>query len=353
MSLDGPWFRLLFAQVQRGTFGLVLPEVVARETSDLYRRELDKSLRELRRTSRRLRSLRLDVAEPGPIDLEAKTTGFREYLESQITGAGGGLAGIPDVPHGPLVDKAIGKRRPFGGSGSGYRDALIWENAKALATAGEAVALVTSNHKDFESADVHGLHLDLLAELDAAGVDRDAIRLYRDLESLLRALVPVEEAALHQATVLLDEDGAFARFSDDLSTALSNYPLPDEGQGFFTGLEITPEGAWIETLDHIASVEPRSAYALSDGEISVELGVDVSVTVDFLAHKGDLYSAEGMYDLGDEIDLPFRIYDYDYNKSMAAAEAAMTLSLTVQAVLRTESNDLSEVEVTDIDQGLG
>jgi len=53
-----------------------------------------------------------------------------------------------------------------------------------------------------------------------------------------------------------------------------------------------------------------------------------------------------MYDLGDEIDLPFRIYDYDYNKSMAAAEVPMTLSLTVADVLRTESGELVEVRVT-------
>ena len=350
LTLDRLWFQLLFAQVRQGRFGLVLPEIVARETSDLYRRELEKSLRDLGKASRRLRSLRLDVPEPEAIDFGQKTTEFRQHLESKVIGVGGELTDLPEVPHGPLVDKAIARQRPFGGSGSGYRDALIWEGVKAQVAAGETVALVTSNHKDFASPDGQGLHHDLIAELAEAGLNLEAVQLYADLETLLKALVPAEETALHQAAVLLEEGPPLARLENELATALSNYPLPDEGRGFLAGLEISSEGAWIEALDHVASVEPRSAYSLSEGEVSVELGVEVDVTVDFLAHKGDLYSAERMYDLGDEIDPPFHIYDYDYNRWMAAATAPMTLSLTVQTVLKTEPGELSHVEITDIDQ---
>jgi PIN domain len=350
LSLEGSWFRLLFAQAEQGRFVLVLPEVVARETSDLYRRELNKSVRELRKTGRRLRSLRVDVAELEPVNVEAKTAEFREYLESKVKAAGGELAGFPDVSHGSLVDKAIARRRPFGGSGSGYRDALIWESAKAHATADEIVALASANHKDFAVADGKGLHADLTAELRDAGLDQNSVQLYRDLESFLKAVVPVEEAALHQVTELLKEDSQLAQLEDKLATALSNYPLPDEGRGFFAELGISSEGAWIEILNEVESVDARSAYALGDGNVSVELDVKASATIDFLAYKGDLYSAERMYDLGDEIDPPFHIYDYDHNESMAAAEAPMDLSLTVQAALRTESSELDDVEITDIDR---
>lgn len=350
LTLDGGKFRLLFSQAAQGRFHLVLPEVVAREASELYRREIDAKLEVIEKAASRLESLQVSVANQELNDLEAKAAEFRKYLESKVLGDRGELVALSDISHSELIDKAIGKRRPFSGKGAGYRDALIWQNVVSTAASGQKLALVTSNHKDFAGTDHSKLHGDLIAELDEAGVSPDSVLLYPDLDSFLRAWVPEEEAALQQVKDLLGEEANFARFEDALASAIGDLVLPNEGQGILRGFEIHSEGAWIETLDKLKSVEATSAYSLDDKDASIELLAEVVVTVDFLAHKGDLYSAEQMYDLGDEIDPPFHIYDYDYNKSLGAAEAQMELSLTVQATFNAESRELDDLEITDIDQ---
>jgi hypothetical protein len=175
------------------------------------------------------------------------------------------------------------------------------------------------------------------------------VLLYGDLDSFLKAWVPVEEAALQRVRDLLENDAKLAQLEEALDTVLGQLPLPGEGRGFLRGLNVDAEGAWIETLGKLKSIEATNAYSLGGEDASVELTAEVAVTIDFLAHKGDLYSAEQMYDRGDEIDPLFHIYDYDYNDSMAAAEAPMDLSLSVQATFRAEPEELDDVEIVDID----
>lgn len=348
LTLNGGKFRLLFSQASQGRFGIVLPEVVARETTELYRREIDERLDALDKAGRRLRSLRIPVAERDPVDKETAAAEFREYLESKVLN-GGELLGLPVVSHDHLVDQAIRKRRPFSGKGAGYRDALIWQSAMALTANDETVALVTDNRKDFAAADGETLHPDLVAELEAAGANGDSVLLYRDLDDFLEAWVPEEEAALQRVRELLANPEEMAKLEDKLATVLAQLELPNEGRAFLTELGIDSEGAWVETLDQIESIEAKSAYSLGDADASIELEATVLTTIDFFAHKGDLYSAERMHDLGDEIDPPFYIYDYDYNESLAAAEAPVELSLVVQATFRAEPGDLDDIEITDID----
>lgn len=350
LTLDGGKFRLLFNQAAQGRFNLVLPEVVAREVPELYRREIDTKLKELGRSARRLKSLQIPVAEQKAIDMEVKAAEFRGYLESKILEAGGEVVQLPDVSHDHLVNKAIRRRKPFSGKGAGYRDALIWQTTAGLTREDKTVALITDNYKDFASADSETLHADLISELEEAGGKAESVLLYRDLDSFLKAWVPVEEAALQRVRDLLGDEAKRARLEEALATLLGQFPLPDEGRGFLGSLSVNPEGAWIETFNELESIEATSAYSLSGDDASVELTARVAVTIDFLAHKGDLYSAEQMYDLGDEIDPPFYIYDYDYNDWMAAAAAPMNLSLSVEATFRAEPEELDDIEIIDIDQ---
>lgn len=350
LTLDGGKFRLLFNQAAQGRFHLVLPEVVAREVTELYRREINTRFKELEKFARRLKSLRIPVSEQEPIDMEVKAAEFRGYLESKIFEAGGEVVQLPEVSHDHLVNKAIRRRKPFSGKGAGYRDALIWQTAAGLISGEKTVALITDNYKDFAAADGETIHADLIAELEEAGGKAESVLLYRDLDSFLKAWVPVEEAALQRVRDLLGDEAKRARLEDALATLLGQFPLPDEGRGFLGSLSVSSEGAWIETFDALESVEATNAYSLSDGDASVELTVEAAVTVDFLAHKGDLYSAEQMYDLGDEIDPPFHIYDYDYNDWMAAAQAPMNLSLSVEATFSAEPEELDDIEIIDIDQ---
>ena len=348
LTLDGGKFRLLFSQASQGRFEIALPEVVARETTELYRREIDERLNALDKAGRRLRSLRIPIAERNPVDKETEAEEFRKYLESKVL-SGGALLGLPDVSHDHLVDQAIHKRRPFSGKDAGYRDALIWQSAMALAANDETVVLVTDNRKDFAAADGETLHPDLVAELEAAGAKCDSVLLYRDLDDFLEAWVPKEEAALQPVKELLADPEELAMLEDKLATVLAQLELPNEGHAFLTGLDIYSEGAWVETLDKIESIEVESAYSLGEQDASVELEATVLATIVFLANKGDLYSAERMHDLGEENDPPFYIYDYDYNDSLAAAEAPVKLSLAVQATFRAGSGELDDIEITDID----
>ena len=349
LTLEGSEYRLLFSQAAQGTFELVLPEVVARETTDLYRRRVDEKLKQLKNAASDLAGLQVSITGSDEVDIEQAAADFRQRLESKVLGPSQGTPlEIPDIPHDELVNKAVRKQRPFGGKATGYRDALIWRNALELTVAGETVALVTNNHKDFADGDGGDLHPDLVTELEAVGSSVDSVLLYHDLNSFLKAQIPVQEAQLQQVRDLLSGNEGVARLEDDLATAVEMTELPNEGRAFFRAFDIYAEGAWIESLDHLESIEVDGAYGLDEGHVAVELTAKATVTIDFLAHKGDLYSTERMHDLGDEVDPPIRIYDYDYNDSMAGANAQMQLVLTVQARFNLQSAELEDVEVTEI-----
>lgn len=324
---------------------------MAREVADLYRREIVDKLGELVRATKRLGNLRIEVATQDTVDERAASQEFRQLLESKVLGSGGQLLPLPDVSHDTLVDHAIHRRRPFGGKGTGYRDALIWQNALTLAEAGETVAFVTANHKDFAGADGVKLNPDLTRELEERGAAGDSVLLYGDLDAFLEAWAVRTEEALGRVREYLHREEALATVEDRLATAVALMELPYEGRPFLAELNIEPEGAWVQTLDSIEEIEAGEAYILGDDQASVELTAVVGATVDFFARKGDVYTHESMHDLGDEIDPPFYVYDYDYNATLVAAEAPIRLILTLQATFHVGSEDLEDLEVTDVEPG--
>jgi hypothetical protein len=68
---------------------------------------------------------------------------------------------IPRVSHEEVVKRDLLRRKPFGESGKGYRDTLIWETVLAeLRREQSQMALVSHNIKDFAGPD-RMLHADL------------------------------------------------------------------------------------------------------------------------------------------------------------------------------------------------
>lgn len=349
LTLAGAKFRLLFDQAKEGQFRLALPEVIAREVTELYRREVSQRQGELVKASKRLGALRIPVLTEEAVDAEEASTGFRKLLEAKVLDAGGQLLPLPNVSHEELVELAVRRRRPFREKGSGYRDALIWQSVLGLAEADETVAFVTDNHRDFAGPDGQTLHADLVGQLHEAGTDPASVLLYRDLDDFFNAWAARAENALKRVRMLLTDKDAIEKLEEQLGVALAMRELPHEGRPFLASIGVDAEGAWIDTLESIEPIQASEAFALAEHAASIEFEVITTVTVDFLAHKGDVYAAERMHDLGDEIDPTFSVYDFDYNETLAAAETRLQVALTFQATYVLDTNELTDIEVTDIE----
>lgn len=97
---------------------------------------------------------------------------------------------VPDVKTTDLLDRDLGRRRPFleiehnkKMKSLGFRDVLIWESVLKLLEASEpedTVVFVTFD-VGFIAEDRKSLHVDLLEDLDQRGIPRERVRLARGI----------------------------------------------------------------------------------------------------------------------------------------------------------------------------
>lgn len=346
LTLEGGAFEVFFDQAASGHFRIVLPEVVVIETHELYRREVTERIAQRDRPSTRLRKLDVDSPEAPQIDVQAAADAFEAKLRKKAT-AGGVVVSVPDVDHEQLVRRAALKRRPFRDRGVGYRDALIWQSVLAIAAAGDDVAFVSANHKDFAS-DERGveLHRDLLADLAAAKAS-GKVTLYPDLDAFLKAEAERAETLEAAEKVLADNRD---RLLERLESTFSYYELPSGGGALLDSLSVDADAAWVEGIEGMQTPTATDAYQLSGDRIAVDATVPATALVDFLIPKGDAYFLDRVADLGDEIDVPVYVHDFDYNRSFAAAEARVPAVISLQVVFDAEGT-ITDAEILGIEHG--
>lgn len=88
-------------------------------------------------------------------ELEDELEAIGDRLRLRLSDAGVSFLPIPQVQHEQLVTAAVHRRKPFNETGSGYRDALIWESVKESASQSLVphIAFATKNTKDFAATD--------------------------------------------------------------------------------------------------------------------------------------------------------------------------------------------------------
>ena len=154
----------------------VIEEVVARHTRDYdeYRLEYQKVAR---------RASRIGIELPQPVAYESD---YRAFLEDRLgEQIGAILLPWPEVTHSELTRRAVNRESPFKENGAGYRDALVWHSAMALATEGEHVVLASADG-DFSNG--AGALADVLAA--EAATTSGSIELATELTSWLLTQLP-------------------------------------------------------------------------------------------------------------------------------------------------------------------
>ena len=185
-------FRVLIDALNNISLGytLCVPESVLDEVAAKFERDFDDDTREIRRRIRNL-SWRLDRVLSSPIeglDKENEVALFRSRMEARFSASNRQILEYPDISHEELVRRAAARIRPFNESGSGYRDALIWETVLNLAESVDSqVALITSDN-DFRNRSGE-LHSDLVNELASRGLPRDKVILFNSVRNFVNTYI--------------------------------------------------------------------------------------------------------------------------------------------------------------------
>jgi hypothetical protein len=266
--LDSASWRALRRAGEHGEVELYVPEICVVEAIAWWERAwIDKSA-ELEKVVSGLRRLgaRIDPRQsPEALTPESQ----EDYLRSRLEQAGTVLP-WPDVAHEQLVRRAVNRRRPFNEQGSGYRDALIWEQVCQLATIGPVI-FVTANSRDFGVAP--DLHAELLADLAKRKIPEDQVALRSALDRLISEVIGGTEGLSQALLPALRTSAVLTALAEDMSEDM----MYSEGVPFRQGTATLP--GWLGDL--IAEgVRTLSNLRLLEARVVDTDGYFVSGTVD-------------------------------------------------------------------------
>lgn len=276
---------------------------------------------------------------------------YRRRLEQRLTGTNRNIADHPasigkavdwaaqhrfpvrpkEPPKPPKGEKDLSHfAKPEPTPVTGIVDAAIWLTVAEAAGTGSPVAVITQNTADFADPDDKSeLHPQLLAEIKAAGGDPDNAKLYATVRAFNNAHIQqsAEEAALQ---FLADHEQTI---KTEISDAVEWQPT-EVNADWGLGVEVDdsvlasfdPQG-----LELVRADEAGDAFFMTlraDGDARLELGL----------WKSD---AVGIPD-----DSPVSVYDFDHNEMMAAAEAELPVSITVELYVEKGEFTVSIEEVS-------
>ena len=183
--LDSPEWSVLLHQSKTGRIRLVVPEIVVREVDGRFAQTIGELSDQAKAKANQL--ARLTRNEPVVPDIDTTRSTYNSILSQVLANNEVVTAKLPDINVDDLVDRAISRRRPFDGSGSGFRDALLWSVVlDAIATnPGCNVVLITNDRKAFYATpDELTLHTHLVSELAERDIS-NRLLLFPDIGSYL------------------------------------------------------------------------------------------------------------------------------------------------------------------------
>lgn len=354
------WMQLL-ALCAKEEIGLVVPNVVIRESVRHWKRQADQAVKVLHAEIRKLKNFGLDAGEgpaPGLADAEAHA----QYLRERLMNVGAQLPGLPQTATPEkLLERDLGERKPFASSGKGFRDALNWETILELAAQPDAphIFWVTKNSADFSDGK-GGLHEDLLGELS----DPQQITWVSTLEDLVKrdefrslidglAASPEElEQYLASALVTPGRDTAPQGIDDFVRDALVNAAerlVGDsvgghyggyEGGGTFDELDL-PSEVYDMTIEYVEA-DPDTVqwqvYESFDGTtLLVAATIRASLSIEGFTDKSDALQAEG-----------FEVREFDWNNHVSwvsfTRDAVLGFQLRVEEGVGVDYVELESAE---------
>jgi hypothetical protein len=209
---------------------------------------------------------------------------------------------------------------------TGVVDAAVWLTLIEAARSGQTVALITSNDDDFaDPSDKTKLHPRLTEDLRACKLDPTLLTKFRTVREFNNLHVPAEAAKTEALTFLRDGEKKAAVLSE-IEDAVEWLPLHIDEAEWNLGVAVDDAtlAAFVPSEVSLVRADPASdgfyMTVEADGDARLDLGL----------WKADAYHVPD--------DSPVTVYDYDWNESMAAAEAEVPARLTVE--IRVKNGDL-------------
>lgn len=177
-----PQLERLFFAGQRGELRLCVPEVVVRETTRHFSRQINTAYRAF---TDAYRAAKLAGTLPPELDLpferprkDEVVQAYDQSLRDDIRAAHGRILPVPEVEHEWVLSRIFGPLKPSKIDQDSYRDILIWKTVVALAaeTPQSDVIFITKNTKDFATAEGN-LHQDLIDDLVQQGLRPDSVQI--------------------------------------------------------------------------------------------------------------------------------------------------------------------------------
>lgn len=330
--------RLLLQASTAGQIDLIVPEVVLLEAASMYRRELDKTIKNHETLRRRLRAMGVEVAAVG-VDVDQTAAEYETRLRLRLGNAGVRTPPPPDISHLDVIRRAIAKRKPFDPNGRGYRDSLIWEQVLAEAVDDEVV-LVTDNWRDFASGKEarETLAPELVEELTLAGLDPNRVQLVESLRRAVSLHVEPSAEALTRIRALLEDRGFLSLLYEAVNEEMLYRTLFSDSDRLAPTFEdeelrrLDVDEVQVFAVEELRDVEIDEAYDVDSG-IAFNFGAVIDAEVEFFIFKYEIASVDEASGV--------TISDPDWNESMMHASKTMELAIEGVGEYRPEEHTLT------------
>ena len=257
---------------------------------------------------------------------------------------------IPSVPHAILLERDLGKTKPFDANGKGYRDALIWISfLEMIDRDTKRAVFITANSKDFGGDTDGAFHADLQAEIEARSHDCHSSRyaspkhLADDLvRPRLRALA--DEEAKTQELLEKIKSNNFNPFmlTDVVIDGLETYEAREVNGIFLAGDVPLEEPLWATMVSDPDNVEAIALYFLSTGNFICEGTCDATATVQGFLDKFEAFNQEGNGNAF--VSTP------NWNEHYSEVEVSnVPVKITFSFEFEAHSKEVSKFEITTVE----
>lgn len=337
---SSPASRTLLSGMAKANHSLYIPKIVFDEIVNKY----VEGVGELLGKARRLGFLGLTTNDSVVNDVIQARLSYTEFLMRIVKSVGASILDYPTTSHEELVERALKRKKPFRSTDTGgYRDALVWETIKILASKNpkETIAFVSDNPKDFSDDSRKSLHSDLIEELNALGDNVSSVLLYNNLdefvsENILPVLELIEKVKaeldaetykpLNLKAVLLGDLPDLVRY---MGFSARNLELPSE----FEELVLSQ----VEEVDNIHKI---SVHKLPTEELLINLAANIKCEFEFFMFKGDFYAM----DFRENITL----WDEDWNEWYVFGSIELKVEILLNLVFNENKSQIVSARIVSI-----
>ena len=324
---------------------IFIPEVVIDEIVKQYDEKAEEYINSFNKALKKLSDLSTSPITQTPIDAKGFISNYRNELNNRIKQLGIGIIPYPNTRHKIMVERELGKKKPFKDSTKGYRDALIWDSVmehtqKYSSNCG--IIFLTANSKDFANKDKKDLHTDLIADCISNGIPTTSIRLVTDIQNFIDNEIILRSTELKEKFNQLQQDGGLGDIDfiqliqdyiskDMLDNLISSNDF-DSYPGYAPGLYENPEITSIEKV----SCSFNTIREISSDTILIQSEVSVLVDLDCFIFRADL-------PLIDDSKFP-TIIDYEWNDHYVLASDSATFKFQFNILTDTNFKNVKSIE---------